>query len=65
LIGKAKKAVSFINYGLIVMTVTHVLTHVFGGVHPAIFSLLREEFNLSLQQLGIIAAIPPLLQALG
>jgi len=62
--GKAKKAVSFINYGLIVMTVTHVLTHVFGGIHPAIFSILREEFSLSLQQLGIIAAIPPLLQAL-
>ena len=62
--GNAKKAVSFINYGLIVMTVTHVLTHVFGGVHPAIFSILREEFSLSLQQLGIIAAIPPLLQAL-
>jgi MFS family permease len=61
---KAKNAVSFINYGLIVMTVTHVLTHVFGGVHPAIFSILREEFSLSLQQLGIIAAIPPLLQAL-
>ena len=61
---KAKKAVSFINYGLIVMTVTHVLTHVFGGVHPAIFSILREEFSLSLQQLGIIAAIPPLLQAI-
>ena len=62
--GKAKKAVSFINYGLIVMTVTHVLTHVFAGIHPAIFSILREEFSLSLQQLGIIAAIPPLLQAL-
>ncbi len=60
----AKKAVSFINYGLIVMTVTHVLTHVFGGIHPAIFSILREEFSLSLQQLGIIAAIPPLLSAL-
>jgi MFS family permease len=46
------------------MTVTHTLTHVFGGIHTAIFSLLREEFNLSLQQLGIIAAIPPLCQAL-
>jgi MFS family permease len=62
-IGK-EKATSFINYGLIVMTITHVLTHVFGGVHPAIFSILREEFSLSLQQLGIIAAVPPLVQAL-
>ncbi len=64
MIRKTKKAVSFINYGLIVMTVTHALTHVFSGVHPAIFSILREEFSLSLQQLGIIAAIPPLLSAL-
>ncbi|MDP7208212.1 MAG: MFS transporter, partial [Candidatus Bathyarchaeota archaeon] len=61
---KAKKAVSFINYPLIVMTVTHATTHHLSGVHPAIFSILREEFSLSLQQLGIIAAIPPLLQVL-
>lgn len=59
-----KKFASILSYGLIVMTVTHTLTHVFGGIHPAIFSILREEFSLSLQQLGIIAAIPPLLQAL-
>ncbi len=57
-------ALSFISYGLVVMTVTHVLTHVFGGIHTSIFSLLREEFSLSLKQLGIIAAIPPLCQAL-
>jgi len=61
---KSKKATSLLSYGLIVMTVTHTLTHVFGGIHPAIFSILREEFSLSLRQLGIIAAIPPLLQAL-
>jgi MFS family permease len=61
---KSKKATSILSYGLIVMTVTHTLTHVFGGIHPAIFSILREEFSLSLKQLGIIAAIPPLLQAL-
>ena len=64
MVNKARKVVSFINYGLIVMTITHIMTHVFAGVHPAIFSILREEFNLTLQQLGIIAAIPPLLQTL-
>lgn len=46
------------------MTVTHVLTHAFQGIHTSIFSLLREEFDISLTQLGIIAAIPPLCQAL-
>ncbi len=58
------RALSFISYGLVVMAVTHTLTHVFGGIHTSIFSLLREEFSLSLQQLGIIAAIPPLCQAI-
>jgi MFS family permease len=55
---------SILNYGLIVMTLTHTLTHVFVGIHPSIFSILRDEFSLSLQQLGYIAAIPPLCQAL-
>ena len=63
-IQKEEKAGSIRSYGLMVMIVTHTLTHVFGGIHPAIFSLLRAEFDLSLSQLGVIAAIPPLCQAL-
>ena len=55
---------SLLNYGLTVMTVTHILTHVFSGIHIAIFGLLRDEFSLTLQQLGIIAAIPPLMDAI-
>lgn len=62
--GKQEKSVKLLSYGLIAMAATHTLTHVFGGIHTAIFSLLREEFSLSLQQLGLIAAIPPLCQAL-
>jgi len=57
-------AVTILSYGLIVMTVTHVLTHAFGGIHTAIFSVLRDEFRLTLQQLGVLAAVPPLCQAL-
>lgn len=56
--------ISLLSYTLLVMTVTHVLTHAFQGIHTSIFSLLREEFDISLTQLGIIAAIPPLCQAL-
>lgn len=52
-----------LNYGLLVMVVSHTLTHVFGGIHTAIFSILREEFSLTLGQLGLIAAIPSLCQA--
>jgi MFS family permease len=62
--GDQSKATRLLSYGLVVMTVTHTLTHIFGDVHTSIFSLLRDEFSLSLQQLGIIAAIPPLSQAL-
>jgi len=59
-----QKSAKLLSYGLIAMAATHTFTHVFGGIHTAIFSLLRDEFSLSLQQLGLIAAIPPLCQAL-
>ncbi len=59
-----EKATRILSYGLVVMALTHVLTHVFGGIHTSIFSLLRDEFHLTLRQLGVIAAIPPLCQAL-
>lgn len=58
------KRVSLLSYTLLVMTITHVLTHAFQGIHTSIFSLLREEFDISLTQLGFIAAIPPLCQAI-
>jgi MFS family permease len=59
-----KKEQRLLNYGLIVMAVSHTLTHVFGGIHTALFGEFRDEFNLSLQQLGMIAAIPSLTSAL-
>ena len=52
-----------LGFGLFVMTLTHVLTHVFGRLYTASFPIIRDEFNFSIQQLGIIAAIPPLTQA--
>ena len=62
--GTKAKTSKLLNYGLMAMIVSHVLTHVFSGIHVTIFSLLRDEFSLSLQQLGLIAAIPPLCQAI-
>jgi len=59
---KQTRATGILTYGLIVMTLTHTLTHVFGRLYTASFPLLRSEFNLSIQQLGYIAAIPPLCQ---
>ncbi len=55
---------SIFNYGLLVVTITHVLTHVFSRIHTALFPVLREEFSLSLQQLGLIAAIPLVCEAI-
>jgi MFS family permease len=49
-----------LTYGLFVMSMTHMLTHVFTRVHTTLFPILQDEFNLSLQQLGLMAAIPPL-----
>lgn len=59
-----KKKTGILSYGLAVMTITHILTHLPSGVHTAIFSKLRDEFDLNLQQLGLIAAIPSLSSAL-
>jgi NNP family nitrate/nitrite transporter-like MFS transporter len=57
---------TILTYGLIVMTVTHTITHVFQRMPSALFPTLMKptEFNLTLQQVGLIAAIPPLCSAL-
>lgn len=60
----SRRGGSLFSYGLLVMAVTHLLTHVFTRVHTALFPVLQDEFSLSLFQLGLIAAIPPLCQTL-
>ena len=62
--GSTREASSMLSYGLLVMTLTHTLTHVFGRLYTATFPIIREEFSLSIYQLGVLAAIPPLCQAL-
>ncbi len=52
------------SYGLMVMTLTHTMTHSFQNIHTALFPVLRDEFMLTNQQIGIIASIPNLCQAL-
>ncbi len=58
------RSASIFSYGLLVMTLTHTLTHAFGQMHTTLFPVLKDEFGLSYQQLGVIAAIPPLCQSL-
>ncbi len=55
---------SILSYGLFVMMGTHTLTHTFQYIHTALFPILKEEFSLGYYELGLIAAIPPLCQAL-
>jgi len=61
-----KKSNSVLSYDLIVMAITHTLTHAFQQIHTALFPILRspDEFNLSYQQIGLIAAVPLLCQAI-
>jgi len=59
-----EKTESILSYGLFVMFLTHTLTHVAGSIHSTLFPVLKEEFSLSNQQIGLIAAIPPLCTAL-
>jgi len=63
---RVEEGAKFFSYGLLVMTFTHTLTHVFQRMPSALFPILMrpEEFNLTLQQVGVIAAIPPLCSAL-
>jgi FSR family fosmidomycin resistance protein-like MFS transporter len=59
-----KKAESIFNLSLFTLSGAHMVTHVFGRIHPALFPVFRDEFQLSLQQLGLVASIPTLLRML-
>ena len=60
----ARKNKTALSYGPLVTSITHILIHVFTRIHPALFPLLRTEFSLSLQQLGVLASIPRLFSSL-
>lgn len=61
---KGNEGILTIRPVLLILSITHMLTHVCGRIHIAIFPIIRNEFNLSLRQLGLIAAIPSLCQVL-
>jgi MFS family permease len=46
------------------MVLIHALVHAAGNIRATIFPILREEFSLSNQQVGLIVAIPSLCQLL-
>ena len=53
---------SVLSLSLIIMVVTHVLVHSAGNMRSTLFPVLKEEFSLTNQQIGLIVAIPSLIQ---
>jgi len=49
-----------ISYSLLIMVLTHVLIHAAGNMRTPLFPILKEEFSLTNQQIGLIVAIPTL-----
>ena len=51
-----------ITTSLLVMLLTHILVHSAGNIRGTIFPILKQEFSLTNQQIGLIVAIPSLIQ---
>ena len=49
---------------LVLMVLTHMLVHAAGNMRTTLFPVLKEEFALTNQQIGLIIAIPSLCQLL-
>jgi MFS family permease len=49
---------------LLLMVLTHMLVHAAGNMRTTLFPVLKEEFALTNQQVGLIVAIPSLCQLL-
>jgi MFS family permease len=49
---------------LLIMILTHTLVHAAGNMRSTLFPVLKVEFSLTNQQIGLIVAIPSLLQFL-
>lgn len=53
-----------LGYGIFIMFFTHILIHSASGLYPTLSPLIKKEFSLSIQQIGLIGAVPPLCQLL-
>jgi len=58
------QALRLLSLGLLLAVLIHVLVHAAGNMRSTLFPLLKEEFNLTYQQIGLITAIPSLCQVL-
>jgi len=65
-LGEPKKDgyLGLLSYGLVVMTLTHTLTHAFQQMHTTLYPVLKVEFSLTNQQIGLISSIPSIASAI-
>jgi MFS family permease len=60
----AKDRNKVLSFSLIIMVLTHALVHAAGNMRSTLFPVLKDEFSLTNQQIGLIVAIPSLIQLL-
>jgi len=53
-----------LSSSLLIMVLTHMLVHAAGNMRSTLFPVLKEEFSLTNQQIGLVVAIPSLCQFL-
>ncbi len=58
-----RKSTGLFTLGILSMIITHALVHAAGTLRSTLYPILMDEFQLTNLQIGIIAAVPPLTQA--
>ena len=58
-----RKSTGLFTLGILSMIITHALVHAAGNLRSTLYPILMNEFQLTNLQIGIIAAVPPLTQA--
>ena len=58
-----RKTTGLFTLGILSMIITHSLVHAAGNLRSTLYPILMDEFQLTNLQIGIIAAVPPLTQA--
>ena len=58
-----RKSTGLFTLGILSMIITHTLVHAAGNLRSTLYPILMDEFQLTNLQIGIIAAVPPLTQA--
>jgi len=58
-----RKSTGLFTIGILSMIITHALVHAAGNLRSTLYPILMNEFQLTNLQIGIIAAVPPLTQA--